>query len=258
MDIATIVGFIAAITCLMVGIGSNLNSMLDAPSAIIVGGGTIAAAMIANPLQEVVGLVGVYKNAILTSVPVPTELIERIVGFAETARREGILALEQAIEDGDDTFLSGGVRLAVDGTEPDLIMDILETELSFIQERHQLGQDIIANMANAAPAFGMIGTLIGLVIMLKNMDDPAAIGPGMAIALLTTMYGAIISNIFFGPVAQKLKTYSNKEVLAKRMIIEGIMSIQSGDNPRIVEHKLSVFLAPKMRPSGEDAARDAA
>ena len=258
MDIATIVGFIAAITCLMVGIGSNLNSMLDAPSAIIVGGGTIAAAMIANPLQEVVGLVGVYKNAILTSVPVPTELIERIVGFAETARREGILALEQAIEDGDDTFLSGGVRLAVDGTEPDLIMDILETELSFIQERHQLGQDIISNMANAAPAFGMIGTLIGLVIMLKNMDDPAAIGPGMAIALLTTMYGAIISNIFFGPIAQKLKTYSNKEVLAKRMIIEGIMSIQSGDNPRIVEHKLSVFLAPKMRPSGADAARDAA
>ena len=258
MDIATIVGFIAAVTCLMVGIGSNLQSMLDPASMIIVVGGTMAAALIANPLQEVVSLIAVYKNAILTSVPVPTELIERIVGFAETARREGILALEQAIEDGDDTFLSQGVRLAVDGTEPDLIMDILETELQFIEERHQLGQDIIANMANAAPAFGMIGTLIGLVIMLKNMDDPAAIGPGMAIALLTTMYGAIMSNILFGPIAQKLKTYSKKEVLSKRMIIEGIMSIQSGDNPRIVEHKLSVFLAPKMRPSGEDAGRDAA
>lgn len=257
MDIATIVGFIAAVTCLMVGIGSNLNSMIDTPSMIIVGGGTIAASLIANPLQEVVNLVGVYKKAIFTNVPVPTELIERIVGFAETARREGILALEQAIEDGDDSFLSSGVRLAVDGTEPDLIMDILETELQFVEERHKLGQEIIANMGNAAPAFGMIGTLIGLVIMLKNMDDPAAIGPGMAIALLTTMYGAIMANILFGPVSAKLKIYSQKEVLAKRMIIEGIMSIQSGDNPRIVEHKLSVFLSPKVRPQSEEG-REAA
>ena len=252
MDIATIVGFIAAVTCLMVGIGSNLASMIDPPSMIIVVGGTLSATLIANPLQEVIGLIGVIKCAILTNVPVPTELIERIVGFAETARREGILALEQAIEEGDDPFLSTGVRLAVDGTEPDLIMDILETELQFVQERHEQGQTIIANVGNAAPAFGMIGTLIGLVIMLKNMDDPAAIGPGMAIALLTTMYGAILANIIFGPISAKLKVYSSKEVLAKRMIIEGIMSIQSGDNPRIVEHKLSVFLSPKSRPSTEE------
>ncbi len=258
MDIATVVGFIAALTCLMVGIGSNITAMIDVPSMIIVIGGTLATGMIANPLQEVVGLVGVYKNAIFTTVPAPTELIERIVGFAETARREGILALEQAIEEGDDAFLSTGVRLAVDGTEPDLIMDILETELTFVEERHKLGQDIIAGMQDSAPAFGMIGTLIGLVIMLKNMDDPAAIGPGMAIALLTTMYGAIVANIFFGPIVQKLKTYSGKEVLAKRMIIEGIMSIQQGDNPRIVEHKLSVFLSPKMRPATDDADREAA
>lgn len=257
MDIATIVGFIGAVTCLMVGIGSNLNSMIDTSSMIIVGGGTISASLIANPLAEIVNLVGVYKKAIFTNVPVPTELIERIVGFAETARREGILALEQAIEDGDDSFLSTGVRLAVDGTEPDLIMDILETELAFVDERHKLGQEIIANMGNAAPAFGMIGTLIGLVIMLKNMDDPAAIGPGMAIALLTTMYGAIMANILFGPISAKLKIYSQKEQLAKRMIIEGIMSIQSGDNPRIVEHKLSVFLSPKVRPQREEG-REAA
>jgi len=253
MDIATIVGFIAAVTCLMVGIGSNLASMIDPPSMIIVVGGTLSATLIANPLQQVIGLIGVIKCAILTNVPVPTIIIERIVGFAETARREGILALEQAIEEGDDPFLSTGVRLAVDGTEPDLIMDILETELQFVQERHEQGQTIVANMGNAAPAFGMIGTLIGLVIMLKNMDDPAAIGPGMAIALLTTMYGAILANIIFGPISAKLKVYSSKEVLAKRMIIEGIMSIQSGDNPRIVEHKLSVFLPPKMRPNSEES-----
>jgi chemotaxis protein MotA len=258
MDIATIVGFIAAITCLMVGIGSNLPSMIDPPSMIIVVGGTLAATLIANPLQEVIGLIGVIKCAILVNVPMPTEIIERIVGFAETARREGILSLEAAIEEGDDPFLSTGVRLAVDGTEPDLIMDILETELQFVEERHKQGQEIIANMGNAAPAFGMIGTLIGLVIMLKNMDDPAAIGPGMAIALLTTMYGAILANIIFGPISAKLKVYSSKEILAKRMIIEGIMSIQSGDNPRIVEHKLSVFLSPKVRPSSEEEEREAA
>jgi len=138
---------------------------------LIVVGGTIAATLIANPLGEVVGLIGVYMKAIKNTATIPTELIEKIVGFAETARREGILALEQAVEETDDTFLSGGVRLAVDGTEPDLIMDILETELQFIEERHKLGQEIIARMSDTAPAFGMIGTLVGLVIMLKNMDD---------------------------------------------------------------------------------------
>lgn len=252
MDIATIVGIIAAFSFLMVGIGSNLSAMLDVPSAIIVIGGTIASALITNPLPEVINIIGVYKNAIMNKVPVPTELIERIVGFAETARREGILALEQAVEDGDDPFLASGVKLAVDGTEPDLIMDILETELSFLEERHKLGAEIISNMSAAAPAFGMVGTLIGLVIMLKNMDDPAAIGPGMAIALLTTMYGAILANILLEPIGKKLKTISAKEILVKRMIIEGIMAIQSGDNPRIVEYKLAVFLAPKMRPAPEE------
>ena len=259
MDIATIVGLIAAVTAIMMGVGPYITIMVDIPSVIIVIGGTIGTLLIANPLSECVNLIGIYKNAFITKVPVPTELIERIVGFAETARREGILALEQAIEEGDDVFLSQGVRLAVDGTEPDLIVDILETELQFIEERHKLGQTIILNMSNVAPAYGMLGTLIGLVIMLKSMDDPAAIGPGMAVAILTTLYGALISNVLCSPIAQKLAVYSAKEVLAKRMIIEGIMSIQSGDNPRIVEHKLSVFLPPKLRSTGErEAASPAA
>ena len=254
MDIATVVGIILALAGLGIGIGTNLTSMLHLESGAIVVIGTIAAGLIANPLPDVINFVGVYKNAILNKPILPTELIEKIVGFAETARREGILALEQAVEEGDDPFLSQGVRLAVDGTEPDLIMDILETELQFIEERHKSGQNMVAAMGDAAPAFGMIGTLIGLVIMLKNMDDPAAIGPGMAIVLLTTMYGAIISNILFGPIAKKLKSLSDKELLAKRMIIEGIMAIQSGDNPRIVNHKLSVFLSPKFRSTGEEGS----
>jgi chemotaxis protein MotA len=252
MDIATIVGIIAAFAFIMVGVQENIGAMLNAPSAIIVIGGTIASSLIMNPLSEVINIVGVYKKSFVNKIPVPTELIERIVGFAETARREGILALEQAVEDGDDPFMAAGVKLAVDGTEPDLIMDILETEVQFIEDRHKLGSQILADMAVAAPAFGMIGTLIGLVIMLKNMSDPAAIGPAMAIALLTTLYGAILANVLLDPISKKLKTYSSKELMTKRMIIEGIMAIQSGDNPRIVETKLAAFLAPKLRPSSDE------
>lgn len=228
---------------------------IDLPSVLIVVGGTVAATLVANPLAEVVKLMGVYMKAIRNTAMVPAELIEKIVGFAETARREGILALEQAVdEQGDDPFLSQGVRLAVDGTEPDLIMDILETELQFIEQRHKAGQDIINRMGDAAPAFGMIGTLVGLIIMLRAMDDPSAIGPGMAMALLTTLYGAILAQVLFIPVGAKLKTYSDNELLGKKMIIEGIMAIQQGDNPRIVEHKLSVFLSPDMRPSTKETS----
>lgn len=253
MDIATIIGIVSACTLIILGMG-DVTAFIDVQSATMVIGGTIAATLIANPLPEVVGLMGVYMNAIKNSGTSPNELIKTIVGFAETARREGILALEQAVEEADDAFLSGGIRLAVDGTEPDLIMDILETELRFVEERHKAGQEVISRAGATAPAFGMIGTLVGLVIMLKNMDDPAAIGPGMAIALLTTLYGSIIANVFLEPISAKLKTYSAKELLAKQMIIEGIMAIQSGDNPRIVEHKLSVFLPPSLRPSGEEGA----
>ena len=252
MDIATIIGIVSAFTLMLLAMGNPAN-FIDVPSVLIVVGGTLAVTLIANPLGDVVGLIGVYMKAIKNASSVPTELIEKIVGFAETARREGILALEQAVEEADDPFLSQGVRLAVDGTEPDLIMDILETEIQFIEERHKGGQDMIGRMGDAAPAFGMIGTLVGLIIMLKNMDDPAAIGPGMAMALLTTLYGAIIAQILFLPISAKLKTYSQKELLGKRMIIEGIMAIQSGDNPRIVEAKLAVFLSPSMRPSAEEA-----
>ena len=133
-------------------------------------------------------------------------------------------------------------------------MDILETELLYIEERHNQASEMIARAAEMAPAFGMIGTLVGLVLMLKDMSDPAAIGPAMAVALLTTLYGSIMANVFLNPIAAKLKIYSKEEVLSKRMIIEGIMAIQQGDNPRIVEHKLSVFLPPSHRPSGEEGS----
>jgi chemotaxis protein MotA len=182
----------------------------------------------------------------------PAELIEKIVGFAETARREGILALEQAAREIEDPFMGTGIQLAVDGTEPELIQTILETELAFIEERHKQGANIFVFMGSAGPAFGMIGTLVGLVNMLQNLDDPASIGPGMATALITTFYGAVMANLIFIPFAGKLSIRSAEEILSKRMIMEGIMSIQSGDNPRIVEQKLNTFIAPKLRQVADD------
>lgn len=175
------------------------------------------------------------------------EVITLISKFAEQARREGILSLEASIADVEDEFLKKGIQLAVDGTEPDLIKDILTTEIEFIEERHTLNIDMVDNVAALGPAYGMIGTLVGLVLMLANMSDPANIGPAMAIALLTTLYGAVIANVFFIPFALKLKKYSQDEINMKNMMLEGIMSLQSGDNPRIVTWKLTAFVDPVTR-----------
>ena len=254
MDITTIVGLIAGFTLIVMGIlnGGQLSAFIDTPSLLITLGGTVAGTLINHPLQQMVGLVSVGMKAFFwTSLP-SSELIEKIVGFAETARREGILALEQAGQEIDDAFMSTGIRLAVDGTEPELIQTILETELSFVEERHKAGANIFTYMGSAGPAFGMIGTLVGLVNMLQNLDDPSALGPGMATALITTFYGAVVANLIFIPISGKLKIRSAEELLQKRMIMEGIMSIQSGDTPRIVEQKLATFIAPSLRPAGED------
>tara|TARA_B100001250_G_scaffold397565_1_gene404816 strand:+ start:1828 stop:2607 length:780 start_codon:yes stop_codon:yes gene_type:complete len=250
MDIATLVGLLVVFVAIFFGGGmaAQPEIFINIPSLATVIGGLIGATMIGNPMANLARIVPVYLNAIKVSLTPPFEIIETIVGFAETARREGILALESAAADAGDEFLSSGIRLAVDGTEPDLIEEILETELMYLEERHKEGADIISTMATMAPAYGMIGTLIGLVLMLANMEDPSQIGAGMAIALLTTLYGSILANMLLDPVAAKLKTYSKQEVLVRKIIIQGIMSIQSGDNPRVVETKLSVMLPPSDRP----------
>lgn len=254
MDITTIVGLVAGFTLIVMGIfnGGELINFYDVPSLLITIGGTIAATLVCYPLQQIVGIASIgQKSFFHKSIP-PTELIEKIVGFAETARREGILALEQAVQEIDDVFMASGIRLAVDGTEPELIQTILETELSFVDERHKAGAGIFDFMGQVGPAFGMIGTLVGLVNMLRALDDPSAIGPGMATALITTFYGAVTANLIYIPIAGKLKIRSAQESLQKRMIMEGIMSIQSGDNPRIVEQKLNVFIAPALRSISEE------
>ncbi|MFW5960033.1 MAG: motility protein A [Chitinivibrionales bacterium] len=248
MDIATIIGIVFAYVLILSGMGfGNLATFIDPPSMLIVIGGTVASMFTAYPLGKVLSLIGIIKNAFFAKQLAPEKTIKQIVGFAEQARREGILALESEAENINDTFLKKGIQLAVDGTEPELIKDILATEISFLEQRHSEGAGIFELAGTLAPAFGMIGTLIGLVLMLGNMSDVESIGPNMAVALITTLYGSMFANTFLIPINQKLKGYSAKEIMTKEMMLEGIMSLQSGDNPRIVEQKLTSFIEPGLR-----------
>ena len=249
MDVATIIGIAAGVILIVSAIlqGGNFGMFVNIPSIMIVVGGTLAATLINFPLQDVLGVIKTVKNAFLHKAVPPTKIIQTVVAFATTARRDGILALESQASEAGDEFLERSVQLAVDGTAPELIKDILTTELAFLEERHSLGQGVFTSMGTFAPAFGMIGTLIGLINMLATLEDPSTIGAGMAVALITTFYGAFMANLIFLPIAGKLKVRTRRELLTKEVIIEGILSIQSGDNPRVVEQKLKAFIAPTLR-----------
>ncbi len=254
MDLSSVIGLASGLTFIFFAIvtGGNVLLFVDIKSALIVVGGTVGATMINYPLADILGLIKVVQKAFLHKEETPLTTINTLVNFAETARREGILSLEQQAASLEDEFLKTGITLAVDGTEPEHIRDIMTTEISYIAERHKVGASIFETMAMFAPAFGMIGTLIGLIGMLAQMNDPSSIGGNMAVALITTLYGSFIANMICLPIAGKLKARSASEVLVKELCVEGIMSIQSGDNPRIVEDKLKAFISPSMRDLGEE------
>ncbi|KAA0258420.1 motility protein A [Deferribacter autotrophicus] len=251
MDIATLIGIVLAYVLVFVSLlmGPGVGVYIDIPSVLIVIGGTFGIIFMNYPMNKVFNIIAIVMKTFLFKSEDPAKLIEQLVNFAVRARRDGILALESAENEISDEFLKKGIRLAVDGTEPEVIKSILETELSYMEERHKEGVGILESIASFAPAMGMIGTLIGLVAMLQTMNDPSSIGPAMAVALLTTFYGAIIANLFAAPLAGKLKTRSAEEILLREIMIAGIMAIQAGDNPRIVEQKLNAYLPPKMRKS---------
>jgi chemotaxis protein MotA len=247
MDVASIIGMCIGFGLVLWALGANIMAFVDFPSVMIVFGGTIGATLLHYPLGEVLRVMRVVKKAFLHKEESAAEIIRTLVRFAETARKEGILALEQHALSLEDEFLKNGIILAVDGTDPEYIREIMTTEVDNIAERHKNGAAIMEAMGTYAPAFGMIGTLIGLIIMLRNMNDPSSIGSGMAVALVTTFYGAVLANLVFMPIAGKLKLRSAHELLLKDLCIQGIMAIQSGDNPRVVENKLKAFLDPSMR-----------
>ncbi len=255
VDIATIIGYILGLFCVIViGVGlDKVGGFVDVPSAAIVFGGGLGACLISMPLENAINSIKVFMNIIFVKKQDEVELIQRIVEFAEIARRDGILALENVTDQLNDEFLIKGIQLAVDGTDPELIESILNTEIECIQARHNSGRAFFESFEKYAPGWGMIGTLIGLINMLsQGMDDPSVLTSGMAVALITTMYGSVISNFFVGPVSTKLQQRNSGEIMIKNIILRGVLSIQSGDNPRIVEMKLKIFLPPSGRNFGKD------
>ncbi|XAL99038.1 MotA/TolQ/ExbB proton channel family protein [Phycisphaeraceae bacterium D3-23] len=256
MDLGVLFGFIGTWLLIIATLlmGGSITTYIDVPSAVLVFGASITILFFAMPAKYVKGLVGVTKKAFFYKPTQIDKLIEDMVSFAEIARRDGILSLENAVKDIDDPFIVQGIQMAVDGTDPELIEQVMLNDLDNLAERHESGKFIFDTMGKYAPAIGMIGTLIGLVAMLADLSDPAAIGAGLAVALLTTLYGAIVSNAVAGPIADRLSKRSAEEVMYKTIIVKGVMAIQSGDNPRVVEQKLRTFLPPSERAQEEEAA----
>ncbi len=252
MDLATLIGIVSAFGLVVVSIamGGGLVLFVNIPSLMIVLGGTLGTTMINYPLKDVIGSLSVVKNAFFTGGGLAAEeVIKKFVELGGKARREGILALEADVKDISDDFLKKGLQMSVDGLEPQSIEEIMNTEIDYLRDRHQLGAEIFATMGTFAPALGMIGTLIGLVQMLQSMEDPSAIGPAMAVALLTTFYGSCMANLVCIPISGKLKSRSKEEALTKEMVVEGVLSLTRGENPRILEQKMLAYMPPKLRKS---------
>ena len=250
MDIATLIGLFlgwGAVLGSVILEGGELGGLVLFPPFLLVVGGTLGATTISFPLQKIAGMVPVMKNAFFGAHESPGEVIRQMVEFARIARRDGILALESEVKDLHNRFLKTGVQLVVDGTPEETVRSILETEIMSMQERHGEGANLFATMGGYAPTMGVIGTVMGLVHMLHNMNDPGKMGPMIAAAFIATLYGVAFANLIFLPIAQKLKARTAEEVAAYEMMIEGILSIQSGDNPRIVEAKMTAFCPPKIR-----------
>jgi chemotaxis protein MotA len=251
MDLATILGIVSAFGLVIIAIvmGGGIGLFINIPSLMIVVGGTLGATMINYPLKDMLKAVSIVKNAFFASNSAPEDIVSQFVDFGGKARREGILALEADVKNIKDEFLGKGLQLSVDGLEPQAIENIMDTEVDYLRDRHSLGAEIFSTMGTFAPALGMIGTLIGLVQMLQAMDDPSSIGPAMAVALLTTFYGSVMANLVYMPLAGKLRTRSKEETLTKEMIIQGVISLTKGENPRILEQKMLAFMPPKERKS---------
>ena len=251
MDIATLVGLIGAFGIIIGAIASGGDVMLfvNVPSILIVVGGTFMATLAQVTLKDFLGSFAVGMKSFLYKVDDPLELIQKSVELADIARKNGLLALEG--QEITNPFLKKGIGLCVDGHDPALVQKMLSKDIDLTITRHEVGQVMFKNMGVMAPAMGMIGTLVGLVQMLANMSDPASIGPAMAVALLTTLYGAVIANAFAQPLSDKLGRASALEKMNKSLILETINGIQEGMNPRVLEQMLHAYLPSSKRPVEE-------
>ena len=250
MDIATILGLLLGFGLILTSIamgGGGLGPFIDIPSGMIVFGGAAAASLINFSLKDNLGAFGVVLKCFLFKLPNPLDTIKQFKEFAEVARKDGLLALEDKAADIKDDFMKRGVESLISGASSEEITNALETELSYIEQRHVGGKKLIDSLGAAAPAFGMIGTLIGLVQMLRALDDPSKIGGGMATALLTTLYGALVANVVCIPLAGKLEARNQEESALRDLMIRGVALLGEGATPRAVEEQLLTYLSPKVR-----------
>ncbi len=250
MNIGTILGLVGGTACIIFSIyssGGTIGTYYDLASIFCTIGGSFFALMLQYGLQDVLWLLGMMKRCFVTFDYSGTKLVEKMYELAEKARREGILSLEDAINDMPDEFMQKGLRLAVDGMDAEVIRNLLDTELSQMNARHSKAIKMLDAWSKLAPGFGMLGTVLGLIAMMKMIEDKSRIGPNMAVALITTFYGAIMANFLFQPMLGKLQIDDGNETTLKEMIIEGVLSIQAGDNPRILVIKLASYLDPKSK-----------
>src|SRR4051795_5299925 len=250
MDSATPIGIVIAFAAIfgsMVMEGGNPAAIISPPAMMLVLLGTFGAAMASGLLKDATGMVSVMKGAMMAKTHTADEVITQVVGFAEKARREGLLALEEAAKNIEDPFLKKGIELAVDGTDPEELRDILENEIASMKARHRIGMKFFENMGGFAPTLGILGTVLGLVHVLENLSDPGKLGPLISSAFIATLWGVLSANIFWLPMANKLNRVSEIEVHHRELLLEGILSIQAGANPRVIEQKLLTYLAPKDR-----------
>jgi len=250
MDFATILGFLIAWGALLVALameGGKVSDLLNPSAFILVVGGTMGATIVAFSMKQIRGLPAIVRKAFFCKDTDLMRIIAIMVTFARKARKDGILALENESKHIDNKFLKMGIRLVVDGTPSEMVREILETEIVSLQERHKVGENIFATMGGFAPTLGIIGTVMGLIHMLSSLDQPGKMGPAIASAFIATLYGVGLANLVFLPIGAKLKTRTAEEIIAYDMMVEGILSIQAGDNPRMVELKMLAFLPPKQR-----------
>ncbi len=258
MDLATLIGFIVAVGIIVAAMitGGGLAAFIDGPSTMIVVGGTLGAVMMNFTLGQFFGAIKIALKALMFKMDKPAELIQQSVEMAKETRTGGLLVLEG--KETENKFLSKGIQMLVDGHEAEIISQTLRAEMNQAAARHDDGAEIFTKIGEVAPAMGMIGTLVGLILMLGNMSDPKSIGPSMAIALLTTLYGALIANVFAIPLAGKLALRRKEEVMIKSIIIDAVAGIQEGKNPRVLEELLSTYLPGSKRELGDGGGKAAA
>lgn len=255
MDIATIIGLVSAFALMIMGMVTGdfgwtaAGWFVDVKSVLITFGGTLGAVLASNTMPDFVA--GLKSMTLVFKLPNLDTIgtIKQIIELSNVARKEGLLALEESANALEEPFMKKGILLIVDGTDPELVRGILEAEMVNTDARHQKNIEFWKMIGAMGPAWGMIGTLIGLVLMLKNLSDPDSIGPNMAVALITTYYGSVLANWISAPISTKLGSFNDAEMQLKEIMIEGLLSIQAGENPRVIEEKLKSFLAPNIRES---------